>query len=100
MSIKLVGTTVRETVDYFLGVKAGSRGAKKPPRKPKEGGGETPAPTEPIGELANERLRIWARLLVSVLVIGGGTGLLVAGSPQTQQAGAGFIGLVLGYWLR
>jgi hypothetical protein len=93
MAVQLFGTTIRETLDYFLGVKAG--GPRKKP--PKEGAPPPPAPADP-GQ--DERLRIWSRLVVSVLVTIGGTVMLMSGTPQAQQAGAGFIGLVIGYWLK
>ena len=80
MAIQLFGTPVSETLDYFLGRTAGPR--KKPP-------------------VSDERLKIWARIVVSVLVIVGGTMvMLMSTNTQSQQAGAGFIGVVLGYWLK
>jgi membrane protein YqaA with SNARE-associated domain len=88
LAIRLFGATVGETIDYILGTTAG-------PRKPKEEEKQRKATTK----LLNDRQLIWARPTLSVLAIIGGTFMLLSGSSQAQQAGAGFIGLVRGYWL-
>jgi hypothetical protein len=96
MAVQLFGTTIRETLDFFLGVKAGG-----PRRKtPKPGEEPAPQPSAPPDAGRDERLKIWSRLIVSVLVTLGGMVMLLSGTPQAQQAGAGFIGLVIGYWLK
>ncbi len=100
MAIKLFGTTVRETLDYFLGVTAGRKPKPKPKPEPKAA--PEPAPVPPVAPApsSDDRLKIWARLVISVLIVIGGSVMLLAGTPQAQQAGAGFIGLVIGYWLK
>jgi hypothetical protein len=98
MTVQLFGTTIRETLDFFLGVKAG--GPRKRPLQPKPE--REPVPEAPVPSEAGREdlLKIWGRLTISVLVTIGGTVMLLSGTPQAQQAGAGFIGLVIGYWLK
>ena len=97
VNVELFGSTLRETTDFFLGARAGS--------KRKGNGRVLPGDTSKadagyIGTDENDRLKIWARIAVSVIVTVGGCVMLMAGNAQAQQAGAGFIGLVVGYWLR
>ncbi len=93
MRIQLFGATLQETKEYFLGVTAGKTRKTKP---------RTSSPGEALepADVVSDRIKIWSRLIVSSLAMIGGISLLVVGDQQQKQAGAGFVGLVLGYWLR
>jgi hypothetical protein len=100
MAIRLFGTTIEETIRYFMGATAGNRpsGPKKK-TEPKAEQDVTPPAPSPSG-LSDERLKIWGRLVLSVLTVVGAFLMLNLGHSESQKVGAGFIGVVLGYWLR
>jgi hypothetical protein len=51
-------------------------------------------------ELAAQYSRVVMQILVSAAILGGGFLLLQSGDVAQQKFAAGFIGTVIGYWLK
>jgi hypothetical protein len=62
------------------------------------GGGRLSA--ERRAQLAGQYSRVVMQIIVSLAVLAGGFVLLISGEEQLQKFAAGFVGAVIGYWLK
>ena len=79
---------------------AESGGSEEGTRPPERIG--SPAPSDPSEAPSDgtEKVKAIGRLLISLLLVGAGTFLVVWNDGQASQLGSTMLGTVLGYWLK